>query len=336
MDRKSGRRVLLAVCIAAALWSMSLTTLAAPPLPSPSASPSGAPGAKVQDYNVKMTADSLKYDDKRKLLVLDGHVTFTHGDTVMTAPHAEFLTEQQVGHLTGGVRVTQPGTTLTGQKLDAFYVERKAIMTGSVQMVTERAPTPATGSKPTARASSSPAPSPSVDVGVVTETVGKIPPARKTAAAPAQHLPTVLLTDQLIYYWEKNEGDAIGNVKIRQGDKRAYSDRAHYTGAVNQIRMFSNVRFERGDHDTMVSEEAIVDLTNQTFLAQGDVEATVLVERTPSPAPALRTPHGDRVMRPSPPAVEERPAPDGLPGDVVPPSDSGIPSAPPSQSSPAR
>ncbi|MBM3463930.1 MAG: hypothetical protein FJX76_17685 [Armatimonadetes bacterium] len=292
------------VLVGIALWAMAAACLAAPPLPnlppvkvpkakSPAqpAAPEQKPdakskAAKVQDYNVKMTADVLKYDDKKKILTLDGNVTFIHEDTTLTSPHAVFETEKQVGHFTGGVKMTQPGTTVTGDVLDAYYAERRAELTGSVQMVTEKA-------------------------------AGKGPAPKPAARGPAKTSPTIVMTDKIVYYWDRDEADAIGNVKVRQEDRRAFSDRAHYTGAIHQIRLFSNVRFERDPDDVMVAEEAIIDTQAETFTAQGDVDATVWIERTPSAPKPLKTPDGDRVMKPAPPVVEDKPAPNGLPGDLI-------------------
>jgi lipopolysaccharide export system protein LptA len=274
-----------------AVWLATGAALAAPaaaPTPQPAAAKTPA------DYNVKITADELNYDDKKKLLVLNGNVTFTHIDSVVTAPHAEFETEKQLGHFTGGVKITQPGTTITSSELDAFYGERKAVLTGNVEMITEKAPT-RKGAAPAA-------------------------PARTaTDKKPAKALPTVMLTDKLEYFWEKAEADAFGNVKIRQGDKRAFSDRAHYTGAINQIRLFSNVRFEQGKDNWMTSEEAIVDVAQETFNAKGGVEAYVIMEQGPPKNPPLRTPQGDRVLKPSPPLLNESPAPDGVKEEILKP-----------------
>src|ERR1700752_3943031 len=124
-----------AVLIALAVALFRTATLAA----APSAAPSPAPSSPLDpngDMNVKITSQTLKYEDAKHLLILDGNVVVTHKDTVITSPHAEFLTDKQLGHFSGGVKITQPGTTITSKRLDAYYTERKAVLIGSVQMVT--------------------------------------------------------------------------------------------------------------------------------------------------------------------------------------------------------
>lgn len=273
----------------------------APPTPAPSsaAAPSaeavarpGASPSGVTDFNLRVTAQTLRYDDGRHFLTLDGNVVFTHLDTQITSPHAEFQTDKQVGTFTRGVRITQPGTTITADRLSAFYADRKAILTGHVNVVTEKLQS---GEKSPAGASSSPSAAP--------------------RRGPAATVPTIMLCNELDYWWEKQEGDAIGDVKIRQGDRRAFSDRAHYTGGeVREVHMYSNVRYERGPNDWMTCEDAVIDMDTNVFTGNGNVEAYVKLQSTPAPAAAPTTPAGDRILRPAPPmAPAARRVPSDLP-----------------------
>jgi hypothetical protein len=175
-------------------------------------------------------------------------------------------------------------------------------------MVTEKVKGGNGSSKNTASASASPKPS----------KTPKSPHAGDNP--PATNLPTVVLADQAVYFWEKQEGDAYGNVKIRNGDKRGFSDRAHYAGAINQITMYQNVRYERGPHDWLTCEKGILDTATNVFTAQGDVEGLVVMESaspsaSPSPSPS---PQGDRVLKPMPPVLDAKRAPDGVPTDLIP------------------
>lgn len=310
-------RLTLTICVAAALALLVGTAAWSTDPRAPKAAPSTAPRGGVSDntdMNVKITAETLRYDDKNHFLTLDGNVVFTHTDTVIMCPHAEFQTEKQVGHCTGGVRILQPGTTITGNRLDAFYAERRAVVIGNVQVVTEKGPKAAQGP------GSSPSPRPRA-VG----TGGKTVPSASPAVATS--MPTVILANEMQYFWEKKQGDATGNVKVRQGDKRGFSDRAHYDGPANLIRMYSNVRYERGDRDWMVAEEALLDLATNIFTARGGVEVTVYPSSSPSSAPsAAASPHplGDRILKPPPPIVEPVHMPDGMPRDALtPPPGSG-------------
>lgn len=259
--------------------------------PTPSGEPTSAPLPAASpggptDFNLRVTAQTLRYDDQKHFLTLDGNVVFTHLDTQITAPHAEFYTDKQVGYFTKGVRITQPGTTITADKLSAFYADRKAVLTGHVHAVTEKVKPADEGKKPT--------------------------PGNKNAkTAPSATVPTVMLCNELDYWWEKQEGDAIGDVKIRQGDKRAFSDRAHYTGGeVRLVHMYSNVRYERGPNDWMTCEDATIDMNTNVFTGNGNVEAYVKLQSTPSPEVAPTTPVGDRILKPVPPLA---PAARGVP-----------------------
>lgn len=286
--------------------------------------PPGTPGAPVRssspaqdtDYNLHVTADTLRYNDARHFLTLDGNVVFTHTDTQITSPHAEFYTDKQIGYFTGGARITQPGTTITCRKVSAYYAERKAILTGNVEAITERV-------KSASKTASS--------------NQAKTSNVKKP---PATNLPTVLLCNRLDYWWEKEEGDAFGDVKVRQGDRRAFSDRAHYIGkTVQQVHLYSNCRFERGDKDWMTSEEALIEMNTNTFTAIGNVEAKVDLESSPTPTPRLKTPQGDRVLKPAPPVIPDiRRGVDGLPHDLTKNPGSTQPAEPeePSEESPTQ
>ena len=311
--RQGRRRASLVSCLAVAMalllvvGSAAWSTKPGGPQASPSSSPKGGVNESA-DMNVRITAETLRYDDKNHFLTLDGHVVFTHGDTVILCPHAEFFTDKQVGHCTGGVRILQPGTTVTGSRLDAFYLERRAVVTGNVQVVTERGPKGSDGK------GASPSPRPAAAKGG-----GRTAPSSSPAVAKA--MPTVILANEMQYFWEKQQGDAIGNVKVRQGDKRGFSDRAHYDGPGNLVRMYSNVRYERGERDWMTAEEATLDLASNIFTARHGVEVTIYPSQSPSAAPTAASPHplGDRILRPPPPVVEPMHVPDGMPRDAFSP-----------------
>lgn len=277
------------------------------------------------DYNVHVNAQSLHYDDNKHFLTLDGNVVFTHLDTRITAPHAEFYTEKQIGYFTKGARITQPGTTITADKVSVYYADKRAVLTGHVQVVTEkvkqskadplsRTSDASNNDKDNARNDNPD----NVDDSDNTKKAPK-PEARPNGPTgknpPAANLPTILLCDQLVYYWEKQEGDAMGDVKVRQGEKRAFSDRAHYVGQeVRTVTLYSNCRFERGPDDWMTSEQAVIDMNTNTFDGSGNVEAQFLLgNKATAPAP-LTTHTGDKILKPSPPVMSDaRRAPDSVP-----------------------
>lgn len=91
--------------------------------------------------------------------------------------------------------------------------------------------------------------------------------------------PTVVLAETLDYNWEKEEGVASGGVKMRQGQKRAYADRAEIYQKRNEILLIGNVRVEQGDGDWLTAQRAIYDTEKQTVRAEGGVVAKTRLEQ---------------------------------------------------------
>lgn len=94
-----------------------------------------------------------------------------------------------------------------------------------------------------------------------------------------QKEPTVVLCDQLDYNWEKEEGVATGGVKMRQGIKRAYADRAEIFQKRNEMLLIGNVRVEQGDGDWLTARRAIYDTEKQSVRAEGRVVAKTRLEQ---------------------------------------------------------
>ena len=84
-----------------------------------------------------MTAEKLTYDHKSKLVRLMDNVKITYGETVMTSQRAEFNGETKIGHFTGGVKLWQPGSVLTGDRMDAWYGDRRGVLKGHVRAIME-------------------------------------------------------------------------------------------------------------------------------------------------------------------------------------------------------
>jgi lipopolysaccharide export system protein LptA len=91
--------------------------------------------------------------------------------------------------------------------------------------------------------------------------------------------PTVVLADRLDYNWEKEEGVATGGVKMRQGQKRAFADKAEIYQKRNEILLLGNVRVEQGDGDWLTAQRAIYDTEKQTVRAEGGVVAKTRLDQ---------------------------------------------------------
>jgi len=97
--------------------------------------------------------------------------------------------------------------------------------------------------------------------------------------------PTVVLAETLDYNWEKEEGVASGGVKMRQGQKRAFADRAEVYQLRNEILLLGNVRVEQGDGNWLTAQRAIYDTDKQNVRAEGRVVAkTRLAPKDEAPA----------------------------------------------------
>lgn len=224
---------------------------------------------------LKIHADRMDYDETRKQVRLVGHVGIESGDTVMTAPYAQYHTEQLVAEFQGGVRVSQPGSTLVGNRMKVWYGEERALLSGNVRMLTERSP------------------------------------------GGDRRTPAVMTCKELEYAWVQGIGEARGQVKVRQGNRRAFSDQARYDRTAQTIDLTGNVRFEQGQDDWLTSQSARIHLETETIVASGQVVGRFLIEQsagTPAPEPDATLPVPD-VLEPEIPfvPVEAVPAP-GLPG----------------------
>jgi len=89
---------------------------------------------------VQMTSRKLDYDEKRKKVRLIGDVRITSRGYVMTSPYAEFFTDKKIGEFQGGVKITGEGTVATGKRMKVFYPEQRAVLSGDVRLVSQKAP----------------------------------------------------------------------------------------------------------------------------------------------------------------------------------------------------
>lgn len=207
------------------------------------------PAAAQARRELKIEADRIDYDETRKQVRLVGHVRFESGDTVMTAPYAEYHTGKQIAEFQGGVKITQPGSTLVGNKMKVWYGEGRGVLSGNVRMVSEKAP------------------------------------------GGDARTPSVLTASELEYRWVEGIGEARGAVKVRQGDRRAFADRAHYDRNAETIDLTGNVRFEQGQDDWLTSDSAQVNLGAETIVAKGQVVGRFMIddEKTTATEPPATT-----------------------------------------------
>jgi lipopolysaccharide assembly outer membrane protein LptD (OstA) len=151
---------------------------------------------------------------------------------------AEYQTDKQIAEFQGGVKMVGEQSTATGKEMKVWYAESRGILKGDVRIVSQN-----TGPKP-----------------------------------GQKEEPTIVLCDTLEYNWKSEEGVAKGGVKMRQGAKRAYSDRAEIYQQRNEILLIGNVRVEQGDGDWLTASRAIYDTKDQSVRAEGRVVAKTRME----------------------------------------------------------
>ena len=196
--------------------------------------------------DIQFEADQVDYDAASKLVRMVGKVKFISEGSTLTAPVAEYNTEKKIAEFQGGVKMVGEQSTATGKEMKVWYAESRGVLKG--------------------------------DVRIISQNSGKSPGDKGE--------PTVLLCAELDYNWKSEEGVAKGGVKMRQGVKRAYADRAELYQQRNEILLIGNVRVEQGDGDWLTASRAIYDTENQSVRAEGRVVAKTRMQPKEEPATA--------------------------------------------------
>ena len=199
---------------------------------------------KAADDSVRLTADRLVYEQDKKIITMSGNVRFMYKNTTLSGENATFNTDTRIGIVEGNVRIYQPGTTIVGDKMTVYYNKKYADLSGHIKMVTIKDVTSSPGEKQDKMLS-----------GL-----------------------TTLTCDKFTYNWIIMEGKATGNVYVEQKDRRAYSDRAHYSGVAELITLEDKVRFEQGSNNWVTCQKAYIDLQKETFMAVGGVTGNFIVQ----------------------------------------------------------
>lgn len=230
----------------------------------------------AEDYDVKLSADSLVYDQGKKTIIMTGNVRFLYQDTILSGARAIFNTTTQEGRISGNVRISQPGTTITGDEMLVFYKKKQAKLMRNVKIVTVKDLANSPGKKKDMLSS-----------GV-----------------------TTLTCKEMEYDWLLREGEARGDVTVEQKDRRAFADKAHYSGNAELITMEGRVKFEQGSNDWVTCQKAYLDMKKETFMGVGGVTGNFLVkgekkkdkeaEKKVSPLPA------DKLVIPDLPFKEKK------------------------------
>lgn len=185
-------------------------------------------------------------------------------DIQFSSDKADYDEANNLIRLVGDVVITSEGSELTAPYVEYHTDREYAEFIGGVKMVGEQST--ATGKEMKVWYAESRARLDG-EVRLVSQGVGN-----------ESGEPTVILCDRLDYNWSSEEGQATGGVKMRQGDKRAYADRAEIYQKRSEVLLIGSVRVEQGDGDWLTAERAIYDTERQTVRAEGRVVAKTRLE----------------------------------------------------------
>ncbi len=194
--------------------------------------------------------------------------------------------------LVGDVVIRSEGLTLTAPYAEYSTVRQTADFQGGVQL---------TGEATTATAREM-----VVDYARSTAVLkGSVRIVSEASMGSEQSEPTVLLSERLEYDWLSQEGAATGGVRMRQGTRRAFADRAELYQRRNEVWLIGNVRVEQPGGDWLTAQRAVYDSASQNVRADGRV-----VARTTLISSSAEEPEG---------TGEESLEPQGLPAPLVEP-----------------
>lgn len=86
---------------------------------------------------ILMQCDSFQLDDKNHILTTKNSIT-TYGEIKIYAPFGKYDLKSQYGLLTGRIKIIYPDTIMTSDRLEIFYLEKKCILSGQVEVLSRR------------------------------------------------------------------------------------------------------------------------------------------------------------------------------------------------------
>ncbi len=84
---------------------------------------------------VHQKADQLEYDDKTKIMHLEGHVVIWQGKMILTCSHATYYLRTQEATAYGDLKMKSPHGYITGEKLHVYYPKKTLFVYGHVVLV---------------------------------------------------------------------------------------------------------------------------------------------------------------------------------------------------------
>lgn len=206
------------------------------------------------------------YDLEKGVLVLEGNVVITQGETVIKADRVEIDMNKKIARVTTGVNLTQTDLVLTGKTFTAYLNDKRVIVEGGVVLQKDEEQASIKQAADTAEG---------VGKAGTTGTGGKgegLKSGSKGEAGGKKKDRITLRCDRLEYWTEKKESTATGNVVVTKGETKAWGDKAVYREKDKLFTLTGKVRVERGDGETMACEELTMLTDRDAVTAKNNVE----------------------------------------------------------------
>lgn len=226
----------------------SLPPVPSVPVPVPPAGGFGAWGAKPSPKpnlpplkggpvagSVRILAQTLTYDRKASLAVLQGAVKIFQEDTTIETEQVRHDSKAKVSYIEVPFKLVQikppdPKTTLEGKKMTFFHNEKRVFVDGDVKLLRAGVP----GAQPADSTK------------------------KEKLKTALKREDTFIQSNQMTYWTDKKDADFMGQVLAYQKEKRAEGDHAFMDNTTKKITMDGHVILTQIKGDWLV-REGIVD-----------------------------------------------------------------------------
>lgn len=257
--------------------------------PAQSKKPTAKP-FKAEFVTVHQEADKLDYDDKAKIMHLEGHVKLWQPDSTLFADKATYYLNTEEAEADGNIKMTNPDGTITGDHLHMYYREKRVVVEKNVSLL-----------------------------------ITKQFSVEEKNSEFVDKSPVTVTADSVEYKWGDKIANADGHVTVTQKGRKAWGDHGVYDEKADQLTMDGNVKLFRPPKDTLYSDHLVFLMKTNKATAEGHVHGTFLVKKESDksvPPSKKQTTSGSM----STPAPEPSPTPTPSPSPSASPAPS--PSAP--------
>ena len=259
-----------------------------------------APAAEKKPKTYKLDAGHLAYDSASKTYHLTSSkektVIFTQEEVTMTMDQCDYDDAHQTAVGSGHLKITDPESTITGDKLQVDFNKKFAQIIGNVMIVTQKKRAETGAEKPADN----------------TKPAGE---KQGTNLSEYREKKTTITCPQIDYYYadDMKQAAITGPVKAVQEDKTVVSDKASYDGVKDTCVLDGNVTVTTDKGDQFHCPTATISLKDNSFEAPDITGWVIQREEKPAgptpPAPAPSPSPGPKPPAAGPPA----PAPAGGP-----------------------